>query len=78
MLDVATMVNLALDHRDRRRGWDSDHRQSPHGYSANSTSPLGEHSRDQDEGDLRNIILNKDARYRIENRHQERGHAERE
>jgi hypothetical protein len=38
---------------------------------ASSISPLGEHGRDQD-GDLHNVIRNRDTRDRIENRRQER------
>jgi hypothetical protein len=39
MLDVATMVDPALDRVDRRRGQEPDHRQSLHGDSASNITP---------------------------------------
>jgi hypothetical protein len=71
ILDMATMVDPTLDHGDRRRGQESDHRRSLHRDSASSISPPGEHGRDRDEGNLCNVICNRDAHNQIENWHQE-------
>jgi hypothetical protein len=45
MLDVATVVDLALDRDDEARGHEIDHRQSPRGDSASSLTPPVECSR---------------------------------
>jgi hypothetical protein len=76
MLDTTTMVDVTLDHRDRRQGQDPDHCQSSREDSGSSITPPSDHDRDRDEGDLRDIIRNRDARDWIENRCQERDHIE--
>jgi hypothetical protein len=45
MLDVATMVDLTLNHDDEARGHELDHRQIPRGDSASSLITLEEHGR---------------------------------
>jgi hypothetical protein len=40
MLDVATIVDLTLNHDDEERGHELDHQQSPHGDSTSSLTPL--------------------------------------
>jgi hypothetical protein len=67
------MVDPALDRDDEARGHELDHWQSPHWDSASSLTPQEEHGRrrDQDDRDLCDIIRRRDARDRIENRHQE-------
>jgi hypothetical protein len=77
MLDVATMVDPTLDRVDRRGGGGKDpsHHQSPHEDLANSITPPVERGQDQD-GDLHNVIRNRDAHDQIENRLQERDRVE--
>jgi hypothetical protein len=74
MLDVAIMVDLALDRDDKARGHEFDHRQSPNGDSSTGLTPLEERGRrqDQDDRDLHGAIRSKDARGWIKNWHQER------
>jgi hypothetical protein len=76
-LDAVTMTDPTLDHGYRRRGQDPDHHQSPHRDSANNLS-RSPHKHNQGQGDLRNIISNRDAHDWIKNQHQERGRLERE
>jgi hypothetical protein len=68
MLDAATMVDPVHDHEDRVRGHELDHRQSPHGESASSITPLEERGRghDRDDHDLHDTICGRYARGRIE------------
>jgi hypothetical protein len=66
MLDMATVVDPGLDHMDRRWGQDPDHHQSPHEDSARSITPLIVHGQDRDEGDLCDVIRNREAHDRIE------------
>jgi hypothetical protein len=61
MLDVATMVHPGLDHGDRGRDQDPDHRKSPRGDSASSITPLEKRGQYWDERDLRDVICNRDA-----------------
>jgi hypothetical protein len=73
MLDAAIVVDPTLDRDDEAWGHEHDHRQSPHGDSASSLTPLEEHDRgrDRDDQDLCNIIRRRDAHSRIENCRQE-------
>jgi hypothetical protein len=48
MLDATTMVDPTLDRDDEARGHELDYRQSPHGDSASSLTPLEEHDRRRD------------------------------
>jgi hypothetical protein len=66
MLDMATVVNPGLDHMDRRWGQDPDHHQSPREDSAGSITPPIVHGRDRDEGDLCDVIGNREAHDHIE------------
>jgi squalene cyclase len=78
MLDVATVVDPALNHDDEAWGHDRDNRQSPHGDSIRNLTPPEERdqSRDRDDRDLHDIIYESDACGRIKNRRQEREHLE--
>jgi hypothetical protein len=78
MLDAATMVDPTLDRGDGRWGQDPKHRQSPRRDSANIITPPKERGQDRDNRDLRDVIRNRDARDRIENRRQERDRIEHE
>jgi hypothetical protein len=71
MLDIAIVEDLGLDHMDKRRGQDPNHHQSLCEDSASSITHLIEHGRDHEEGDLCDIIRNRDAHSRIEKRCQE-------
>jgi hypothetical protein len=44
MLDAATVVDRTLNHDDEARGYDRDHRQSPHRDLASSLTPPEERS----------------------------------
>jgi hypothetical protein len=66
MLDVATMVDPILHHRDRRWGQDPDHWQSLHGDSSSTITPLMESDQGRDDGELHNVIRNRDACNQIE------------
>jgi hypothetical protein len=80
MLDVASVVDPALDRDDEARGHELDHRQSSCGDSASSLTPSKEHGqrRDQDDRDLHDIIRGRGARGRIKNHRQERERLEQE
>jgi molybdopterin-guanine dinucleotide biosynthesis protein len=69
MLDVATIADPVHDQEDGDRGHEDDHRQSPHGDSASSITPLEEHvrGRGRDNRDLRDVIHDRDACGQIEN-----------
>jgi hypothetical protein len=71
MLDATTVVDLALDRDDEARGHERDHRQSRHRDSASSLSPPEERDRgrDWDGQDFCDVIHDRNARDRIENRH---------
>jgi hypothetical protein len=43
MLDTATVVDPGLDRDNKAWGHEPDHRQSPHGDSTGSLTPLEEH-----------------------------------
>jgi hypothetical protein len=80
MLNVATVVDPALDRDDEARGHELDHRQSPRGDSACSLTPPEEHGRrrDRDDRDFHDVIHNSDAHDRIKNWRQERERLEQE
>jgi hypothetical protein len=74
MLDIATIADLICDQEDKDRGHDDDHRESPHGDSASSITPLKEcdRGRNRDNRDLHDIIRSRDAPGRIESQHRNR------
>jgi hypothetical protein len=73
MLETATVVDLALDHDDKARGQDLDHRQIPQEDLASVLTTSVECGRrgDWDNHDLCDVIRSRDAQGRIENRRQE-------
>jgi hypothetical protein len=68
MLDAAIVEDPTSMCGDRRQGQDHDHCPSAHRDSASNITPPEERSRDRDGRDLRDVIRNRDARDRIENR----------
>jgi hypothetical protein len=61
MLDTTMVVDPTLNRDDEARGHDHDHRQSPHGDSANNLTPPEERSRrrDQDDRDLSDVLCDR-------------------
>jgi hypothetical protein len=80
MLDATTVVDPVLDRDGEVRGNGLDHRQSLHGDSASSLTPLEEHDRrqDRDDQDLCDVIHGNDAHNWINNRRKEHEHVEQE
>jgi hypothetical protein len=80
MLDAVTVADPVYDQEDRDRGHDDDHRESPRGDLASSITPPKERDRgyNRDNCDLCDVIRDRDACGRIENRRQNREHEEQE
>jgi hypothetical protein len=73
MLDTVTVADPVHDQEDKDRGHKDDHRHSPHGDLASNITPPEERGRGngRDNCDFRNIICDRDAHSRIENRHRD-------
>jgi hypothetical protein len=78
MLAAAVVMDPTPKRGDRRRVQGPYHCLSPHMDSSSNITPPKECGRDRYGRDLRDIIHNKDARDRIENRRQKRDRTERE
>jgi hypothetical protein len=80
MFDVPTVVETISIQEDSDRGHDDDHQESLHGDLASSISPPEVCSQgcNRDNCNLCDVICGRDARDRIENRHQNWEHEEQE
>jgi hypothetical protein len=80
MLDATTVVDPAHDREDGDQDHEVDQRQSPRGDSTSSITPPEERVRGcgRDNHNLHNVIHDRDACGRIENRHRDRERDEQE